>query len=282
MRVLAVLALLSACTAEPTARLGVTLADGQVLIGAVETPTIQLQGGLGILEIPVEHIGMVVPTVGSSIAQAEGTVTVWLRNGSELSGIWTEPQLSLTLGMGGEDIGVDVPIDDVQAIQLRDGEQWPAAEVFRVQTTWGDDFLVDAATTRIAVVNELGTFAPWLSECVSAVPVSDPEGPWRLQLHDGTVVIGTPAEDALELRLPLGPSGVSVPLATFVSLQRQTWAPKNDAYYEMNPSWGQAPLSALSELAPTRQKNTREQALKPSLSRGDGWFDNRALDYAKQ
>lgn len=248
------LALVLACSTPEATPVGVTMHDGQVLVGAITTETLRLDGGLGVLEVPLVDVGVVLPVEGTRLADANGHVTVWLRNGSELRGEWAEPELAVGLEMGGGTVHVDLPTGDLQAVQTRGTEIWPTDDVFRVRTTWGDDFLVDATRSRIAVTNELGRFAPFLSECRSAAPVGDMTGEWRLELTNGSVIVGEVQDGALAMVLPMGPDTVSVPLDRLVSMQREAWHGE--------------PAAAPEQAA-------------PALSSGEGWFDYRGLSSAK-
>ncbi len=244
--------ILSACgDAGPTWPLRATLDDGQVLMGAVQTPVLVLEGGLGTLHIPWEDIGEVEPVEGEGLASSDGHVNVWLRNGSELTGHWSDAQLAMDLAVGGQEIAVDVPVQQLLRLQTQGGEVWPGGVVYRVRTTHGDDFLVDPDVSTLVLENEMGTFSPYLSECISAAPLEDADGDWRIELDSGTVLIGPLAHDAITFGLELGPEQATVPLDALVSLERQDWG----AYYHYQghdrDSLGERLLSGLPQrLAP--------------------------------
>ncbi|MEQ1564671.1 MAG: hypothetical protein ABMA64_03450, partial [Myxococcota bacterium] len=197
---------------------GATLQDGQVLVGEISTATLQLDGALGEIEIPLDDVGLLVPVEGATVGDSHGNVDVWLRNGSELRGRWADPELDMAITVGGGAVAVGVPTDDLQALQLRGAEDWSSGPVYRVRTTHGDDFLVDPESTQVHLENPLGSFAPFLSECASIGPVGSPDGDWRVVLNTGTVLVGQVGEDALTFALPLGPEEVVVPLRSLVSL----------------------------------------------------------------
>ncbi|MFZ5480886.1 MAG: hypothetical protein ACOZNI_29265 [Myxococcota bacterium] len=251
---------LSACDDKDETPVRATLGDGQVLLGEVRTKTLQLAGGLGTVEIPLEDVGEVVPVEGGLLGDVDGYVGVWLRNGSELRGRWTDPELEMAIEVGGERVPVELPMNELQRFQLQGGEAWPESPVYRVRTSWGDDFLIDPERTQIVLENDLGTFAPYLSECRYVAPVGAPDGDWRIELATGTVLIGELQDDALTLALPMGPEEVTVPLDVFVSLKIEHWG--------VAPS--PVPLAAPAE--------------EPARARGadtGGWFDNRALQETK-
>jgi len=274
-----------------------TLADGQVLMGLVDTPVMMLEGGLGTLAIPWDDVGEVLPVEGDELAGSGGFVDVWLRDGSELTGRWADPELAMVLVVGGREVAVDVPVADLLRLQTQGGEAWPAGVVYRALTTQGDDFLVDPETTRMVLENGMGRFEPFLDECASVAPVGEPTGPWRVELLTGTVLVGPLVGGSVELHLPLGPDRAVVPLEALVSLTRQDWgggqdgrgglvdrllptraaapgaAPLQALGYEETPNAGAAPQPAADELRDTA---------RPVVSSPPGWFDNSRLRYAKE
>lgn len=202
-----------------------TLGDGQVLMGEVSTKILLLKSSVGLVEIPLEDVGEVVPASGSNLGESEGRVDVWLRNGSELRGTWAEPELAMHINVGGQSVPINLPMNDLLRFQLQGGTHWPAGPVYRMQTTQGDDFLVDPSRTHLVVVNDLGTFEPSLAECQYVAPIGDPKGLWRIQLQTGTVLLGHLQDNQVTVALPLGPEELSVPLDQFVSLRLERWAP---------------------------------------------------------
>jgi hypothetical protein len=193
-------------------------------------------------------------------------VTVWLRDGSELRGKWKEPELAMEIQVGGGPVAVDLPTSRLERFQTQDGEVWPDRAVMRVRTSFGDDFLVDAEATRLSIVNELGTFSPFLSECLGAAPLGDPEGEWRIELHTGTVLIGPLADEAVVLIPAMGPREVVVPAEHLLALERQAW----------NPGYYAAPAEEMGD------SMMPQAAPAPTRSSPEGWFDNYRLRQSKQ
>lgn len=200
-----------------------TLSDGQVLMGEVRTKMLRLTTGAGTIDIPLSDVGEVSPAEDRPIGTEAGPVGVWLRNGSELRGTWTDPKLAMDIAVGGNKVGVDLPMNELSRFQLQGGEAWPDAPVYRMRTSFGDDFLVDPSRTHLVVENQLGSFAPVLSDCKSVAPISDPEGDWRIELRTGTVLIGQLRDDSVTVALPMGPKEITVALENFVSLRLETW-----------------------------------------------------------
>jgi hypothetical protein len=211
------------CAEEVLRPVRATMDDGQVLMGEIATPELLLEGGLGVLAIPWDDVGEVIPVEGDELGSSGGYVDVWLRNGSELTGRWVDAELTMDLRVGGDRLAVDVPVSDLLRLQTQGGEVWPEGVVFRVRSSHGDDFLVDPEASRLVLENDMGTFAPFLSECISAAPIDDPTGDWRIELASGTVLIGPLVEDAVTFQLAMGPSVATVPLDKLVSLDRQDW-----------------------------------------------------------
>lgn len=272
-----------------------TLEDGQILMGEVQTRTLRLQSGVGVLEIPLADVGEVVPASGGGLGESEGRVDVWLRNGSELRGTWADPKIAMSIEVGGEAVPIDLPMNDLYRFQLQGGAHWPGGPVYRMRTSFGDDFLVDPSRTHLVLENDLGTFAPLLSECTSVAPVDDPEGPWRVQLQTGTVLLGHLRDDAITVALPIGPEEISVPLAEFVSLHVETWSPvapprvatsgQASGLFEMNVQ----PGVAQAEVVSVERSERSDRPVAPRAAGGmaapaadDGWFDNSALAATKE
>ncbi|MCP4810081.1 MAG: hypothetical protein GY913_20260 [Proteobacteria bacterium] len=215
------LTLLTGCS-ELETPVRATLDDGQVLMGMVSTPTLLLNGGLGAIPIPIDDIGEVTPVEGGDLAGSGNHVTVWLRNGSELRGEWARPEIQMGIEAGGIIVPVDVTTDELLRLQMLDGQVWPEGVVYRVRTSHGDDFLIDPELTQIELQNDMGLFAPFLSECISVAPIEGSDD-WRIELATGTVLVGPLADDAITFALPMGPATVDVPLDVLVGLDRQDW-----------------------------------------------------------
>jgi hypothetical protein len=230
LKLLAILALPTLALAfgmgakKRNAAIRATLDDGQVLYGDARTSRLSLDSPLGTLKIPLEDVGEVVPVEGGQLGDADGHVRIWLRDGSELVGKWQDPEIAMAIRVGKEDVKIDLPAQELTRLQTQGGEVWPHGAVYRVRTVHGDDFLVDARESRFTLVNQLGSFSPALADCRSVRPVDDPEGDWRIELATGTVLIGALDGSQLTLAMTLGPETVTVPLASFDSMEQQTWS----------------------------------------------------------
>lgn len=265
-----------------------TFGDGQILMGEVQTKVLKLQSGSGLLEIPLEDVGEVVPAAAGGLGESEGRVDVWLRNGSELRGTWADPKLAMSVAVGGDDVAIDLPMNDLSRFQLQGGAAWPTGPVYRMRTTAGDDFLVDPAKTELVLVNRFGTFAPKLSECRSVAPVGEAKGDWRIELQTGTVLIGHLQDDKVTVALPMGPEQISVDLGSFVSLRMESWgyAPPAAA-----PTLRQElpPLDYQEDFAPELPSGAPaplgyEPPARPSRGRPgveSAWFDSAPMSATK-
>jgi hypothetical protein len=276
---------LVACSPSgPGTLVGATLDDGQILVGEVTTGSLRLESPLGEVVVPLEDVGMVLPVERRTLADSRNHVTVWLRDGSELRGKWTAPELAMAIAAGGRTVPVELPTERLQTLQLRGAEAWPDLDRFRVRTVWGDDFLVDPAKTLFTVVSELGQFELTLAECEHLGPVGAADGPWRVQLATGTVLIGEPPE-ALELVPAMGPDSVVVPVTGLVSLARGGWS-EVDAVEPADRMVMHAPSAAAEAPAadPAEPEGSEEvdRAPRPGLSSGAGWFDNARLSGSKR
>ena len=274
-----------------------TLGDGQVLYGDVKTSKLSLESSLGVLKIPMEDIGEVGPVEGAQLGESEDHVKVFLRDGSELVGKWQEPELAMGIRVGKDDVRVDLPMEQLQRLQTQGSEVWPQGSIYRVRTSHGDDFLVDARQSHFTLQNNLGEFSPALADCSSVRPIDDPEGDWRVVLATGTVLIGQVKGNQLELTMPMGPDAVTVPLASFVSMEQQSWA-----YAQNRPAkitrnrggrgarasapqfdgWDDGAVQGVtmdSDGGPAqRESMTREDAVEEQ----DGFFQRHGLERAKK
>lgn len=254
----------------PETAVRATLADGQVLMGEVRTRVLRLETGAGVLDVPLADVGEVVPVSAEHLGEAEGLVDVWLRNGSELRGRWSEPEIAMGIAVGGAEVPVNLPMNELTRFQLQGGERWPGGPVYRMRTSWGDDFLVDPSRTHLVLENQLGTFEPLLAECRSVAPVGAPEGDWRIELATGTVLVGHLRDDAVTVALPMGPEEITVPLAHFVSLALETWGPPP------------APVATTVDRAYVETRATGAPAARTAPAEdGPAWFESDALQSAK-
>ncbi len=285
-----------------------TLSDGQILMGEVRTKVLRLASGVGDLEVPLADVGEVKPVRGDKLGSAEGQVDIWLRNGSELRGRWADPELAMGIAVGGKPVAVNLPMNQLTRFQLQARPEWSNEAVYRMKTSFGDDFLVDPSRTRVQIDNQLGSFSPVLTECRSVAPIGDPEGDWRIELETGTVLVGKLHDNAVTVALPMGPDAVTVPLKNFVSLRMETWQPQvptPPVYGPVVPdhtvpygypavdredvSSGGYPGAQQAEAvaAPLRKSPTHKRSGAPApataapAQQGE-WFDSSALDDAKQ
>lgn len=231
----------------------VTLDDDQVIVGEVHTAILRLDGALGELAIPLPDVGEVRPVEGVDLDASNGHVTVWLRNGTELRGRWTDPELDVAIAVGGQDVSIALPMDQMFRFQTPGTSTWPNTDVFRVKTTHGDDLLVDPEQTQFTITNTMGTFSPFLSECLSVAPIGDPTGDWRVELVSGTVLVGPLADTAITLAMPMGPDEVRVPIANITTMTWQSWGTYDN-------------YSGYDNATPAQS----------------GWFQNGALERAKR
>jgi len=143
----------------------------------------------------------------------------------------------------------------------------------------------------------LGEFDPFLSECASANPIGNPTGDWRIELHNGTVLIGPLADDAITFALFMGPTEITVPLDAFTGLERQYWGgqrgwDKSDSTVTSTPQavdsyesdWEMAAeeMGAGSGATDTGTRKPARQRPAPrkevvDLPDVDGWFSNKGL-----
>jgi len=278
-----------------------TLSDGQVLMGEVRTRALRLMTGAGLVEVALSDVGEVLPA-GSQLGTAEGQVNLWLRNGSELRGTWSDPELAMNILVGGGKVGVNLPMGQLTRFQLKGREAWPEGPVYRLRTAQGDDVLVDPAKTHLRVENQLGTFTPSLAECVSVAPIDDPQGDWRIALSTGTVLVGGLQDDKVTVALPMGPKELTVALADFVSLRLETWSPVPLAPPPMLPGYpppapperredllqsavqaGPAPVEAEEVMRAPARKGRASGGVRPAATapQAAAWFDSADLDAAK-
>ena len=162
---------------------------------------------MGTLAVPIGDIGEIEPIEGQHLSDAHNHIKLWLRNGSELVGEWANPELQFHIDIDHALVAVDLPMDDLERFQLEQGDRWPAQNSFVVNTSFGDDIIVDSSQTRFTLTNALGTFTPTLAECKSLRPLGKETGNWQVELHNGTILIG-PLSERLSKALPLGPETI--------------------------------------------------------------------------
>lgn len=213
--------LLAGCrTAGPDVQ--VTLADGQVLVGRLATPTFSMKTGFGELDFDTRDAGELGLVEGETVKQSGEMVRLWLRNGSEFVGKWQKPAVEVRMSMGGDEVAIQVPIAKLKRLQFRGEAVWSRDPVFRIVTRHGDDFFVDVTRTRMKLGNEMGNFAPFLSEVARLQPQDAEKKQWRVQLGTGTVFLAALQQEQLDLRLAMGPERLKLPLEAVKQMDRQS------------------------------------------------------------
>lgn len=233
-----VTSLLPRCEAAESTPIRASLDEDQILVGGVHAGILTLDTGLGPLDIPLEDVGEVEPIEAADLGGSARHVRIWLRNGSELVGRWTDPSVTVDVPIGDVHTTVDLPMDEVTRLQLEGATAWPGPDTFRIRTAYGDDLFVDAEETLLPFDTDLGRFTPPLSAMTSAVPLDGPEGRWRITLQTGTVLVGSIGVDTLDLALPMGPERVQVALADVRHLARSSVVAKPTAgrrWYDASP-----------------------------------------------
>lgn len=259
-----------------------TFGDGQVLLGEVRTRTLVLATGSGVVNIPLSDVGEVVPVDDEGLGTSRGKVTVWLRNGSELRGTWNDPTLEMNVSVGGDEIRVDLPMNDLARFQLQGGTRWSNGPLYRLRTAQGDDLLVDPERTHVTVTNRFGTFSPTLAECRSASPVDEASGEWRIELNSGTVLVGELPDAALTVALPMGPESLTIPLAYFSSLEREQWSRSTlAAHHSFDLPTEVVEVQAISSRGGGRARPRRDMASAAPAPAADEWFDRTPIEESK-
>ncbi|MGE0430750.1 MAG: hypothetical protein AB7K09_09255 [Planctomycetota bacterium] len=218
---------MAGCSAAPVRDTGIYVAlnDQQRLVGDMTTASLTLKTALGDLAFDPAVVGELGPVEGKDLGQSGAAVTLWLRDGSEYTGVWTNPDAAVSVVIGGTTSNVTLPIDRLERLQFTGSEIWPKRRVVRVITTTGDDFLVVGEETRITIVSALGTFSPTLDEVAAIRPPAEGEEAWRVELMVGTVLIGRLQSDALIVVPSLGPERVTVPLEKLKLVHQEKWNP---------------------------------------------------------
>ena len=259
-----------------------TLDDGQIVVGAVQTPTLLLQSQAGLLEVPLDDVGEVRPSEGGALSESNGNVSLWLRNGTELVGQWAEPELAMGLEIGGSIASVELPAEELLRVQLQGGADFPVGDVYRVRTLWGDDVVVDPEATTLSIKSSLGTFSPTLSECAEASPIAEPDGDWRIELFNGTVLIGPLSDESLTFGLPRGPDVFTVPLTAFAGLEHQRW--EGTETWSLDSSFTEVQLAQpmiLDTASPEAPAPTHAPPAKKLID-APGWFSSSGLRQERQ
>jgi hypothetical protein len=188
----------------------VLLNDGQVLVGEMTTPTFTLKTQLGTLKFDSEDAGELGPLEGKDMQQSDNLVRLWLRNGSEFVGSWEHPAVQVEVEVGGDAVAVDVPIAKVKRLRFKGGPEWSDKPLYRVLTSAGDDFFVDASASRIHFQGELGIFSPFLSEISRLERLGEDADGWGISLKNGSRLHGGVHQDGVELEPTMGPDKVKL------------------------------------------------------------------------
>lgn len=195
----------------------VQLNDGQVLVGELTTRGFTLKTDFGDLRFSADDAGEIGPLEGGDMQQSDELIKLWLRNGSEFVGGWQKPVVHMLLSVGGREVSVDVSIDKLARLQFMGRPAWPERAVFRVLTHRGDDFYVDAATSRVRLDSEIGELAPFLSEISSLTrraaggdETDNADNAWRVVLKNGSIIHASMQPDGLDLRPAMGPDEIQV------------------------------------------------------------------------
>jgi hypothetical protein len=198
----------------------VTLNDNQIVVGEMTTKVIRLKTSHGTLDFSTEDAGELGPWKGKSLSESGRAVCLWLRNGSEFIGLWDKPSVHLKFEAGGENFDVDIPFEKLKRLQFYNTARWARKAVFRVATTFGDDFFVDVDRTRITFKHDLFVIKPFLDEIKHIEPMKEPEGSWLLEMTNGTVLETSIDQEALVLHLDMGPETITVPMAYIEYMNR--------------------------------------------------------------
>lgn len=196
----------------------VTLSDGQRIVGQLSTSTLVLEGSLGELRFATKDAGELGLVGGENVQQSENQIRLWLRNGSEFIGNWQKPSIEILMALGGKTQQIQIPIAKLKRLQFQSQAVWPSDPVFRIITHKGDDFFVDVTKTQMIFANEMGTFAPFLSEVVQLQQNDDN---WRIHLQNGSVFLAKLQQDTLDLHLSMGPPRLAVPLTAIKRMNRE-------------------------------------------------------------
>lgn len=188
----------------------VQLNDGQVLVGRMTTPQFSLKTAFGTMRFDADEAGELGPLEGDDMQQAGNLIRLWLRNGSEFVGGWENPVVEMALSVGGREIPVEVPIDKLERLRFRGQPVYTDRPLYRVLTRSGDDFFVDAGTSRIHFDGELGSFSPFLAEIASLEKLDSDDNLWSVRLKNGTRLHSRIQADGVALHPAMGPGEVTL------------------------------------------------------------------------
>lgn len=246
----------------------VTMSDGQRLMGRLTTDSFALDTGMGSLSFDATVAGELGPVEGGDVKAAAKKIRLWLKNGSEFVGTWQEPAVELELDLGERKRLIKVPIDKLARLQFYGEPIYTDEPLFRIRTSHGDDFYVDVTRTRLELTSDLGQFDPYLGEIDRLEPIGADGKRWRIRMESGTVLIGTLAREALDLRLAVGPEQIALPVGAVKQMARQ---------HMMVPGRFSAGMSIASDVQ-------AEASIAPQSAPAKGFYDNstqRALKRAQ-
>jgi len=230
----------------------VQLNDGQVLVGGMTTEMFRLKTEFGMLDFSTEVAGEMGPLEGKDMKQAGNLIRLWLRNGSEFIGSWDRPVVEVALSIGGKDVKIDVPIDKIKRMRFRGEAEYTEKPLYRVLTSSGDDFFVDASASKIHFKGELGEFSPFLEEIASLERGDGDDNEWSIRLKNGTTLHAGIQQDGVELTPAMGPEKVKL-----------SWS----LVARMEPAHMNAPAAVTkSPVAPEYYDNAPQRAMKEAAA----------------
>ncbi len=230
----------------------VQLNDGQVLVGGMTTEMFRLKTEFGMLDFTTEDAGELGPLEGADMQQAGNLIKLWLRNGSEFVGAWERPAVEVAISIGGKDVTIDVPIDKIKRMRFRGDAEYTEKPLYRVLTSSGDDFFVDASASKIHFKGELGEFSPFLEEIAGLERNNGDDNEWQIRLKNGTTLHAGIQQDGVELSPAMGPERVKL-----------SWS----LVARMEPAHMNAPAAVTkSPVAPEYYDNAPQRAMKEAAA----------------
>lgn len=202
-----------------TSKIQATLSDGQTIVGQLSTRELVLESNLGELIFDAADAGELGLLEGENVEQSGNQIRLWLRNGSEFIGQWKKPSVTIDMSLGGKLKSIKIPINKLKRLQFQSEAVWPEQPVFRIVTNQGDDFFVDVTKTQMIFSNEMGSFAPFLSEIMQLEKKEN--NVWRIFLDNGSVFLGKLEQDNLNLHLSMGPKQLNIPLTVIKRMNKE-------------------------------------------------------------
>ncbi|MCR4315952.1 MAG: hypothetical protein NUW37_06320 [Planctomycetes bacterium] len=277
----------------------VTVNDGQLLFGELAVPFVEIDTVLGPLRFSPEDIGELGPLEGSDMEISGSTIKLWLRDGSEYSGEWIDPEAKLICDVGGEKVEVPLPVEKLQRLQFTGSEIWPETRVVRVITTRNDDFLVNAENSRVELDNGMAIFRPTFAEISTMVKVEAPEPAegeksaestedkdqiWQINLESGMILKGKVNGDRLVFNLNVGPENIEVPVAVLQEIRQEYWDPYFDGDYaesDATASYGPPMQTMAGETAGAERRLSNQFEYRPE-DEDSRYFSNQRFEWQKQ